>query len=743
MTRSTRLMCGTALALLTHMGLADAQTITLGSTPTATPSGDTSATTVQVGPGSVAEPLKTRFTGFYDPADYGAICDGSNHPMSTAFTSAAGVAFPALTTAASIAAVNGDSWINDGTWGYHVAATVRGGAASGAVNLTIYPYPAGMAVGDTVTGVGIPSGATIASITQPSGSALGYITLDSAHALTSAMPDYWISATNSNYIEITGALTDAVAQKVQRDFVGIEAALKAATAAGGGTVRPHGHCIIADANVAHSDLGTLIMPAGNLSSNQVSLDSGGNNGGVQFDWQGDLGTDRIGLSNDVPWASPANLLGVYNASNYYYGLVRGITLNGPQPYATLGATPAVAMSGYRQGARRSLSYVYSNGFWNDYIWTGDHTDWDHVIGDRSTNAAIFFAPPNPTLAGDNYCVQCEFQGSVYGMLASYLTPIAGFHMKHGSIENNFAAIAGEATPADDSLVYSILSDASFDDLNMEWNKEFVLDLSAYTYVYSAGAISGQTFGTPRRGIVRTYWSDVYQSYTGYGGPSSGNISARPAAYEIVVNNLDGVSFLQYSDFTRGGANGDFGSAGLIYANSVGSQYGGLLIEGDITTLANEMEASGLPLINSGAANLQQNTTLRQLGTGLEAHLSYTAAGCGGEAPIKGALVESSADCNGNMAPFGHAAGDAFLGVAMTDTANIGNELVQTRGFAYGILTSSAVKSGQFLKGASTTTNSVTTPSVVPATSATDSVIAKSYGSAASGGSVSILLIPQE
>ena len=690
-----------------------------------TNTGDVSGASALVNGGTAARTLKSRFTGFYDPRDYGAICDGSSHPISTALS---------LTTLAAIQAVPAYSWLTAANWSFHVALVVQGGAASGATNLTVNSV-SGLAAGMTVTGTGIPSGDTIASVTAASGAALPFITLTTA--LTAAMPAFHTSASSTNFIEVSlTTIPDATVKAGETDWLATQSAIQAATAAGG-LVQMPATCVFSNANSAGSLMGTLILPIGQTGTAQVSIGTSGSHGTALLNWPTDLGAGRAGVSDGVPWATPANGLGRYNPSNYYYGDIEGLSLMGPTPFFTVGQAPNVAMTGYDHGARRVMRNTYVQGMLIGASYEGDHTPWYNAIFDRNQGYDLYFDYQNSVLGGDNECFDCQFSGAFAGIAVNYGAILSGFHMHGGYTGNNWAKIYGEPVPAGATALGLATDYAENGGVNSEWNAVQFYDATGDTITYSNGAVSAVTVASSKvRGLTRVQEDFGYPSLAGYGGPNP-TIAARSVPWTINVGPLAGVRFTGWEDFSRGGANGAFGTSGLINTPSVGSQFGGLVIEGDINGLATAMENSGLKLINDNAANNQYNTVLRNPGTDLEAHLMYTAAGCGStHTPVKGQFVEFDKTCNGNAAPLGLNTGDAFGGVALTDKTGNGNILVQTRGIAYGMPSSGAITVGTYVKAG--------TANVVQAASLADSAIGKSFSTVGTGtNSINLQLIPQE
>lgn len=295
-----------------------------------------------------------------------------------------------VTGSACIPAGTQVTQVERGRMEVYLSAALTCQPAAGAALTFIPSWLGQVTTGMAVTG---PAGVFAANTTVSAvNTTTGVVTLSAATTGATASHDAYVGVTTPSIlptpVTFWSAYTDAQARGLEMDRLGIQAAIKAAEAAGGGTVRmPHGSYRI-DGTITQ----TATTPYG-LAMQTVSLvgDTESTNG-VTLKVTKDLGPGNAALSCDDPTAKWQNARGIYtttlNASPIgglfcdgfwanFHLTMNGYSWAGYGIPPTVGGVP-VAMDGMKQGPRRHLRNVWVDGFNHGALFMGDHTEMRNV-----------------------------------------------------------------------------------------------------------------------------------------------------------------------------------------------------------------------------------------------------------------------------------------------------------------------------------------------------------------------------
>jgi hypothetical protein len=246
----------------------------------------------------------------------------------------------------------------------------------------------------------------------------GVVTLPSGTASACNPATGWLAATpqaRGTPITFYSPFTDAQAQALQMDALGIIGAEQAAEPGSGTVTIPSGTYRMDQ---------TVIMPvvAHTVSARSGVKIIGDGERGTNLVVYADLGPSRAVLSCGDPTADYQNLRGIYAVQgSYCWGSWDrlNITTNG---YTTSrGARPAISgvpvlMDGVKQGPRRNMRDVEITGFNNGILFQGDHTIWDHVTAKSNFNGMRYDSAMT-ILYGDQHLNNVWFYGNSWAGLS--------------------------------------------------------------------------------------------------------------------------------------------------------------------------------------------------------------------------------------------------------------------------------------------------------------------------------------
>lgn len=328
-----------------------------------------------------------------DP-EFGAIGDGSSHPLSGI------AAFSTATSPAGLAAIVVEggatpySWATNANYGLVFTKNTSASTSSG----TVLPFSniSGdlanpmmfLAVGMTVTGTNIAGGSVINSISFTSGTPnlidgplAGTITLNNA-----------ITGTVGNAATLTFSYSSTMIQALQMDWLGIQAAEFAALngVAGGHHYTPAGVYL----------MGSRPVLRGTTSGANASF------------WTGDSEATKLSWSTDAgpgTWAVvPPNLT---NGFEDYRDVMCDMWLVGPGNGGTMG-TAGNNMQGLVLGSKARAWNIRTEGWWAGQVIIGDHQQWYSC---KSSNNFInwYYGPLSGQNNGDHLFWGCYGDGATW------------------------------------------------------------------------------------------------------------------------------------------------------------------------------------------------------------------------------------------------------------------------------------------------------------------------------------------
>ncbi len=369
-------------------------------------------------------------------------------------------------TLAGVPAGTQVEWVNPSTLQIGLSAATTGAIAANASASFVQSWLSHVTPGMQASGPGVPAGATVTAVSSTgvtlSAGLTGAVVAPTSN--TAATPQYQGTA-----ITFHAPFTDAQAAGLQMDALGIQAAVKAAEAAGGGRVVlpagvPGGKYLV-DQTIVFA----LPVPYGPQVG--ATLEGDGM-AASQLVVPADLGPSRYALSCGDPTATAANQRGIYaGGGSMCFGEWRGFTLTGPGNIPFLGARPQlngvpVAMGGAKQGPRRNMRYVGVTGFNAGIQFAGDWTTDDYVTsGGNFVGVRLDDGIPN--LFGDMRYEQVFFGGNSFAGIS--ISPTAGILSSRFSkswIADQPYGIwiePGSPPPYNPSSIYNTV----FDDINFE------------------------------------------------------------------------------------------------------------------------------------------------------------------------------------------------------------------------------------------------------------------------------------
>ncbi len=294
-------------------------------------------------------------------------------------------------------------WVNPSTLQVGLSAPTTGAIAANVSVSFVHAWLSHVTPGMQASGPGVPAGATVTTVGPYSVALSAGLTaaVTAPTSNTAATPQYQGTA-----ITFHAPFTDAQAAGLQMDALGLQAAVKAAEAAGGGrVVLPAG----TPGGSYQIDSGIVFA----LSQAAGAILEGDGTWGSRLNVIADLGPGRTALSCGDPTATLANGRGIYaGGGQACFGEWRGFTLASLGTIPFLGARPQsngvpVAMGGVKQGPRRNMRYVTINGFNAGIQFAGDWTTDDYVTA-ASNFTGVRFDDGIPNLFGDNRYEQVFF-----------------------------------------------------------------------------------------------------------------------------------------------------------------------------------------------------------------------------------------------------------------------------------------------------------------------------------------------
>ncbi len=441
----------------------------------------------------------------FDPRAYGAAATGASRTVQQAL---------GVTTKSALAAVQVDgatpyAWITGSRWKNHTNLDLSAAAAAGATSLS-FASTAGVAVGNTVHGTGVPSGATVTAVAANSVTISAGMTAAKAAGMT---------------VSFQSPLTDAQAAALQMDGLALQSAVEAARAAGGGTVRLGRGTYMIDRAIVIPDRHEGSGAQVNVVGEGIYL--------TALRATADQGAGKFVICCGDPSGAKGHLVGRYSAA-YYEGTCAEFRVLGPTGAPAANGSSPCAMSGIGHGARRRWINITSWYFRNGMEVVGDHTDM-HLVTLQYCYYGAYFADANPVLYGDFRFYDCFFMGNSFAGIgvsknalvnALFVKPYFGGEPYH---------VVGEAGTADSygqpfagSAEMPIMQGCHFHLPQCEWaGNGSVVDLN--------GGADGT--GTRRRTIVSTvYFGGLWSWDTGKA------ISGRGQRYYFDVGAMEGVEF---------------------------------------------------------------------------------------------------------------------------------------------------------------------------------------------------------
>jgi len=602
-------------------------------------------------------------TTYFDPRNYGAVCDGNHHPISTS-----SFIQPTVSTKAALAAYTFASgttpyaWINNAEWTPKVALSLVVPGAS--TNTTLYfESLVGVPSGASVSGTQVPS-TTISSLSSGIPSTLtktlnGTLTGTSQKSVVvtsgtgvvagsypvpqaGLSPDDWVTTLASNtitmkygttstittgttltfqppasmvigsgltgakpsrrsasattssnpYVYATWTLTDAMVAAAEMDWLGIQAAIEAATASptGGTVLLPAGHCIMDNSTVAGSGLGWLIIheDVGTLQFTKSVDLLGQGMVGTLLDWPTDLGTGRAAISFGVPYATWDNSLGRYGA-NTYYGFLGNFSIQGPNGWSmpSIGTPGSTRMIGLHAGARRQIDRFNAHGFYVGMTGEGvDHTEYGTII--LTSNAiGLRMGPVNQYLSGNNLFRFLHLENNSVAdiqldkdafwnqtnVLAFYCgqSPMC-FRLEEGPQDSY-------SQPSGQNIQFSTFSSINAEGLGAG----MIVDLNHGTNAVTAGDGGGEMH------MQGNNWLQVSPGY---------DAGAQPAGTRFNYWIDGGAMFNTALDFIAGGLSTVSGQQAGIFIDYANAGTGGIRIQGDMTNVLYNYGSTPLLQLNS-------------------------------------------------------------------------------------------------------------------------------------------------
>lgn len=306
---------------------------------------------------SAVRSLAARGTDVFNPKDFGAIGDGSSHPIGTTY----GASLSAIAAFVTQAGATPFSWVTNAAYGLTFSMNTTAAQGSPGTALTFQT---------TVSGINGWS-ATIASFNglpatgqnilidgmNVTGSCVAANTTVSTFAISTGVVTLSQNTSGAcgSGTAITFSLTNAQVQALQADFLGIQSAVAAA---------------------AQSVIGgTVHISQGNYVVNRPVWNPGINNGSSVYTWidftgDGDRNT-ILNFTTDLGAGSCA--LGEANrgVASAGYSTYRGFYLIGPGTSNTVG-NPVAGMDGLCMGSKDVAEHIYATEFHAGISLLEDH-----------------------------------------------------------------------------------------------------------------------------------------------------------------------------------------------------------------------------------------------------------------------------------------------------------------------------------------------------------------------------------
>jgi hypothetical protein len=441
---------------------------------------------------------------------------------------------------------------------------------------------------------------------------------------------------------IVGGMTGSaitVALTMELDWLATQAAINAATAAGGGTVySPATNYVCSNSNSTTDGSGTLWFPPsddftlGESTNNMVNWIGDGFNA-TNYKWPSDLGSGKFAVNGARVSGNPNNCAGLW----------QDIGLVGPNASVALGIVPA-NMSGWGWNSRREMVRLRAWGFNAGFDIVGDQTTFEGLHA-RNCYYGMYFNAPSSTNFGDlcinksifEFCTQA-------GIGVNNGANIGGSRLNHVGVYTSPFGIFKETGGADNSIIQDcVLTACQFEALGNGM-------------IADAGNLSGAT----RVGTLSGVW--FYETHFSYNATYTLTSGAGPGAYNGVVDCLTwtDVHFEGMRSTWFPGANGMFSVTNL---NSVS-------FRGPLTALC-AAAAAHFPntfFLNIGAFS---NVSWEEPGNcrGIFAQANTTGISAGNVLVYAGAGAVSGAPILAQLSTGANT--DVVLGVALATTPHFG------------------------------------------------------------------------